>query len=457
VSRIADSQMYAHLWGTEELRTHFSEEGRLAGWLTILVALADAQAANGVIPAEAAAVIGLKAKVELLDLEYVAAETRRTSHSTLGLIHALEKILPPDAAQFVYYGATVQDVTDTWMALTMKTVGGIAWQELHAIEKNILKLAVEHRTTPMAGRTHGQIGSIITFGFKLATWADEIRRHIGRLADGRTRWLVGQLAGSVGTLGFLGRHGPTVRADFCNRLELFDPGISWTTSRDRVAEFSLVLAMIATTMARIGDEVYELQRSELAEVRESVSIDAVGSITMPHKRNPEGSEHLVTLGRMVRSQANLLLESSVQSHERDGRGWKAEWVAFPEVCLLTAASLRIADELIRGLTVDTDSMTRNLERTCGYWASESALVTLSRDLGKHQAQQLLSEALRQGQSRGVDLKEALLSSPEVSQYLDASKIDQLLQEPDTGSATTMVDTVVARADAERREEDEQWP
>jgi adenylosuccinate lyase len=102
-------------------------------------------------------------------------------------------------------------------------------------------------------------------------------------------------------------------------------------------------------------------------------------------------------------------------------------------------------------------MTRNLERTCGYWASESALVTLSRDLGKHQAQQLLSEALRQGQSRGVDLKEALLSSPEVSQYLDASKIDQLLQEPDTGSATTMVDTVVARADAERREEDEQWP
>ena len=456
MSRIADSLMYAHLWGTEELRAHFSEEGRLEAWLEILAALADAQAANAVIPAEAAAQIRSKAKVELLDLEYAAAETRQTSHSTLGLIRALERVLPPDVAQFVYYGATVQDVTDTWMALTMKTVGGIAWRQLRSIEKNILDLAVLHRTTPMAGRTHGQIGSVITLGFKLASWADEIRRHIHRLADGRSRWLVGQLAGSVGTLGFLGQSGLAVRADFCNRLGLFDPGMSWTTSRDRVAEFSLVLAMIATTMARIGDEVYELQRPELAELGESAGVTAVGSITMPHKQNPEGSEHLVTLGRVVRSQASLLLDSSVQSHERDGRGWKVEWVAFPEVCLLTAASLRVADELIRGLTVDVDSMKRNLEHTRGYWASESALVALSRDLGKHRAHQLLYEALRQGLPGDVEFKEAVLAHPELSQHLDAGKIDQLLREPDMASAPVMVDAVVARAEAERREEAEQW-
>ena len=457
VSRIADSPMYAHLWGTEELRSHFSEEGRLEAWLEILAALAEAQAANDVIPARAAAQIRSKAKVELLDLEYIAGETRRTSHSTLGLIRALSRILPPDAAQFVYYGATVQDVTDTWMALTMKRMGGIAWQQLRAIEQSILDLAVKHRTTPMAGRTHGQIGSIITFGFKLASWADEIRRHIHRLADGRNRWLVGQLAGSVGTLGFLGQSGLAVRADFCNLLGLSDPGMSWTTSRDRIAEFSLVQAMIATTMARIGDEVYELQRPELAEVGEAAATDAVGSITMPHKQNPEGSEHLVTLGRMVRSQASLLLDSSVQSHERDGRGWKVEWVAFPEVCLLTASSLRIADDLIRGLTVEADSMKRNLEHTRGYWASESALVALSRDLGEHRAHQLLYEALRQGRQGGVDFKEAVLSHPELSEHLDGGKIDQLLREPDTASAPMMVDEVVARAHAERNEEAEQWP
>ena len=456
MSRIADSQMYAHLWGTEELRAHFSEESRLKGWLAILVALAEAQAANAVIPAEAAAQIKSKAKVELLDLEYAAAETQRTSHSTHGLIRALERVLPPDVAQFVYYGATVQDVTDTWMALTMKTVGEIAWQQLHSIEKHILDLAVLHRTTPMAGRTHGQIGSVITLGFKLASWADEIRRHVHRLADGRSRWLVGQLAGSVGTLGFLGQSGLAVRADFCNRLGLFDPGMSWTTSRDRMAEFSLVHAMIATTMARIGDEVYELQRPELAELGEAAATDAVGSITMPHKQNPEGSEHLVTLGRMVRSQANLLFDSSVQSHERDGRGWKVEWVAFPEVCLLTASALRVADELVRGLTVDADSMKRNLEHTRGYWASEFALVALSRDLGQHRAHQLLYEALRQGLSSDTDFKEAVLAHPELSQHLNAEEIDQLLQEPDVASAPMMVDAVVARADAERREEAEQW-
>ncbi len=457
MSRIAASPTYAHLWGTEELGVHFSEQGRIESWLSILAALAEAQAANGVIPARAAAEIRSRAKVEFLDLEYMASETKRTSHSTLGLIRALERILPPDTAQFVYYGATVQDLTDTWMALTMKTMGGIAWRRLRTIETQILDLAVEHRTTPMAGRTHGQIGSAITFGFKLASWADEIRRHIHRLGDGRTRWLVGQLAGSVGTLGFFGERGPAVRSDFCNLLGLFDPGMSWTTSRDRVSEFCLVQAMIATPMARIGDEVYELQRPEISELGEANPPDAVGSITMPHKQNPEGSEHLVTLGRMVRSQANLVLESSVQSHERDGRGWKAEWVAVPEVCLLTAASLRIAADLIGGLTVDADSMIANLERTRGYWASEWALVRLSRDLGKHQAQQLLQEALKHGWSAGLDFKEAVVSHPDLSLHLHANEIDRVLREPDTASAPTMVDAVIARADAERREEAEQWP
>ena len=159
----------------------------------------------------------------------------------------------------------------------------------------------------------------------------------------------------------------------------------------------------------------------------------------------------------MRSQANLLLDSSVQSHERDGRGWKVEWVAFPEVCLLTAASLRIAGDLIRGLTVQADSMKRNLEHTRGYWASESALVALSRDLGEHRAHQLLYEALREGWPSGVDFKEAVLSHPELSEHLDADQIDQLLREHDTASAPMMVDEVVTRAHSERREEAEQWP
>ena len=148
----------------------------------------------------------------------------------------------------------------------------------------------------MAGRTHGQPGSPITFGFKVASWADEVRRHLQRLAEGRPRWLVGQLGGAVGTLGFFAPRGAELRAEFCAELGLADPGISWLTSRDRIAEFGGLLAMICGTLARIGNEVYELQRPEIGELREPTTGDTVGSITMPHKRNPEGSEHLDTAG-----------------------------------------------------------------------------------------------------------------------------------------------------------------
>ena len=154
----------------------------------------------------------------------------------------------------------------------------------------------------MAGRTHGQPGAPVTFGWKAASWADEIRRHLDRLREGAPRWLVGQLGGGVGTPGrSWGRTGLAVRARFCAELGLADPGISWLTARDRVAEVGAVLAMVAGTLARIGGEVYELQRPEIGELREPVPTGTVGSITMPHKRNPERSEHLDTLARLVRA------------------------------------------------------------------------------------------------------------------------------------------------------------
>ena len=159
---------------------------------------------------------------------------------------------------------------------------------------------------------------------------------------------MGQLAGAVGNLAFYGDRGPALRRRFCERLGLGDPGVSWTASRDRPAEFSLVLAMIAATMGRIGNEVVELQRPEIGELREPASPTGVSSITMPHKRNPEMSEHVVTLSRLVRASAAVMLEGVDQVHERDGRGWKAEWVAFPEVCLLTGAALSLDDGSSRG-------------------------------------------------------------------------------------------------------------
>ena len=228
-------------------------------------------------------------RADLLDLDSSAAETRRTSHSMLGLIRALQQILPESAREYVYVGATVQDVTDTWFALVMRDVGAVAWRDLRAIEETLLEMAVEHRDTVMAGRTHGQPGSPITFGFKVASWADEVRRHLE--VGGGAASLAGRPARRGGRRARVLRPGMglQLRAEFCAELGLADPGISWLTSRDRIAEFGAVLAMICGTLARIGNEVYELQRPEIGELREPTTSDTVGSITMPHKRNPEAA------------------------------------------------------------------------------------------------------------------------------------------------------------------------
>jgi adenylosuccinate lyase len=329
--------------------------------------------------------------------------------------------------------------------VAMREVGRVLWADLRAVETLLVDLAERHRDTVMVGRTHGQPGSPITFGFKAASWADEVRRHVDRLGEGRSRWLVGQLGGAVGVLGFFGDDGPAMRAAFCAELGLSDPGISWLTSRDRLAEFASVLTMICATLARIGNEVLELQRTEVGELREPTTSDSVGSITMPHKRNPERGEHLDTLSRLVRASAGVLLEGMVQIHERDGRGWKAEWVAFPEVCLLTGVALRTAIGLLSGLEVDVDAMAANVPANAG---SERVLATLTARYGKHEAQARMHAAIQPGAGHPAALEETGL--------LEAGELPALLATPAVAGAKAMVDEVVARSRAARLVEPDQW-
>ncbi|MDQ1490341.1 MAG: hypothetical protein QOJ23_2855, partial [Actinomycetota bacterium] len=354
------SAVYAHLWSTPEVDALLGDEGRLASWLDILAALARAQGELGLIPAEVADEIVRKAVVENLDLAYVAAQTRATEHSTLGLIRGVQQVVSAEAGEWFCHGATVQDVTDTWCALVMRDLGRIAERDLSAIEASLRKLARRHKATPMAARTHGQPGLPVTVGYKAAVWAAEVRRHRERLGDGGGRWLVGQLGGAAGTGSLWGGSRRALQDRFCEVLGLGRPEGPWISARDRIAEFGSVLAMIAATLGKIGNEVLELQRPEIGEVFEPFTPGAVGSITMPHKRNPERSEHLVTLARLVRAEAGVLVESMVVEHERDGRAWKAEWAAFPEVCRLTAASLASARGLVDGLTVDPAAMAANI-------------------------------------------------------------------------------------------------
>ena len=430
-TRLADSRMYAHLWTAPELDPWLEESGRLTVWLDILSALAAAQGELGLIPTATAEAIGALG-VEDLDLDLVVEHTRRTSHSTLGLIHGLQAVLPEAVREYAYYGATVQDVSDTWFGIVMREVGDLVDQRLSDLYAELRQLARTHRDTVMVGRTHGQPGAPITFGFKAASWADEVARHRERLAEGRPRWAVGQLAGAVGVLGFFGDQGDALRADFCANLGLGDPGISWTSSRDRVAEFGGVLAMICGTLARIGNEVYELQRPEIGELSEPPAEGGVGSITMPHKRNPEASEHLGTLARLARASAGVLLEGMEHQHERDGRSWKAEWVALPELCELTVVATAIGRRLVGGLEVHADRMAANLAAGGVDLRSEQILAALAPLLGKHAAQALLQDLL----SERTDLDVVTWLA---EHGVDPAAAAQVAVGYETGSAGAMID------------------
>lgn len=447
-TRLSSSRMYAHLWGTPELDALFEERAMLARWLDVLAALARAQAAMGIVPETSARAI-TSARADDLDLDYVAEQTRLTSHSTLGLIRGLLRILPEHAREHVYVGATVQDLSDTWFGLLMRDVGAVVYRDVRALEASLLELAAEHRDTVMAGRTHGQPGVPITFGFKVAGWADELRRHVQRLVEGRSRWTVGQLGGAVGGLGFFGTDGPELRARFCAELGLADPGISWLTARDRVAEFGGVLAMVCGTLARIGTEVYELARPEIGELAESAPPGAVSSITMPHKRNPEGSEHLDTLARLARAASGVLLEGMVAAHERDGRAWKAEWLALPEVCQLAGAALRLALTLVDGLQVNPEAMARTVARYAPDLGSERVLAELSARIGKHRAQQVLHEVLRE---EGAELAAGLAARG----LADPDQVRRWQHQPGVAAAAAMVDGALERAERARKAEPWRW-
>ena len=443
-AHLVDSVLYGHLWSTPELHRLLDDEGRVQSWLEILAALAEAQAKVGIIPSSAALAIREHADVGLLDLAQVGEQTRATGHSTLGLIQCLQDVLPEPAREWVYYGATVQDVSDTWTALVMRDVAEILDRDLAHAEAAALLLAQGHRDTIMSGRTHGQPGLPITFGFKAAVWVSELRRHRVRVAEGRRRWEVAQLGGALGTMEFWGDGALLLLDAFAHNLGLEAPDVPWITARDRIAEFMSLLAMVTATLAKIGQEVYELQRPEIGELREPFTAGQVGSITMPHKRNPELSEHLVTLSRIVRANAAVAVESMVQEHERDGRAWKTEWLVFPEACLLTGAALAAAGRLLDGLEVDSERMRANLDTGGGYVLSEPVMRALGDRIGKHSAHRLVYEVTMAGQQRGVDLMTALLADARVTEHLTRDEITRCLDPAKAlGAAGAFVDRVVA--------------
>lgn len=437
-----DSLIFGPAWGRDELRVLFTDEGRTRGWCEVLAVLAEEEAALAIIPADAVAEIARVLRGEPPDLDEVRRGTAETGHSLLGLIRAQARRCRDGAGEWICWGATVQDVTDTWYAQSLLAVADRAGSDLAILESDLLGLARSHRSTPMLGRTHGQAGLPITFGYKAAVWVDEIRRHRQRLGELRPRLGVGQLAGGVGTLSGYGPRGLELQARVMARLGLDAPVISWTSARDRFAEFVLWLALVTATLDKIGHEVYNLQRSEIGELAEPATTGGVGSITMPQKRNPERSEHLGTLARLVRRDAELMLEAMVGDHERDGRSWKTEWAAIPEACVAAGAALLLARELVAGLEVHPEAMLRHLEEWHEQTAAEAVMLALARLTGKQTAHERVHAAVARTRGGGRPLRDELHDDPGIGGLLPPGEIERLLAHPSTGLAEVLVDRVL---------------
>ena len=298
----------------------------------------------------------------------------------------------------------------------------------------------------MLGRTHGQIGLPITFGYKAACWLDEIMRHLERLAEIESRVSVGQLCGGVGSLSSLGPNALQIQSDFMHRLDLKAPSISWTNTRDRLAEWMNLLALIASTGDRIGHEIYNLQRPEIAELNEGFVEGTIGSITMPQKRNPEISEHLGTLARVVRHDSSHMLESLVHDHERDGRSWKGEWWIVPPACLTTAKIVSLLRRLLGELQINEQRMLDNIHSADGFIFAESVMLSLASKMGKQSAHMLVYSIAEDARSSGLDFESAVKGDRRIHQHLSLEEVNGLFDlKRSVGHCDAMIDQVLERA------------
>ncbi|MGI9328003.1 MAG: class-II fumarase/aspartase family protein [Pseudomonadales bacterium] len=448
---IIDSTVFASAWGTPELRALFDEKTRVQGWLELLVELAKTQAEFGLIPNEAAVQIEQDCGSIKVNAEYlteIGAEFQKTNHSLAGFVRATQQRCRSLSGEYFCYGVTVQDVTDTQLMRTLLSVHEIVSRDVQVVEHLLVKLAREHRNTVMCGRTHGQPGLPITFGFKVAGWLDEMQRHRERLAEIEPRLKVGQLAGGVGSLSSLGANALQLQVRFMQRVGLDAPAISWTASRDRLAEWTNLLALISATGDRIGQEIYDLQRPEIGEASEGFTPGTIGSITMPQKRNPEIAEHLGTLARVVRHHAAHMAESLVHRHERDGRSWKSEWHILPDISMAAAKSLALLEKLVSNVEVYPQRMRENLEAGGGFVFAEAVMLEMAKTLGKQTAHGIVYAVAMRAQAAGIDFKPALLADKAITENLEQKRLESLFDlEVFLGECAEMVDQVLSRSTA----------
>ena len=417
--------------------------------MNIEAALARAQASQGIIPEWAAKEITKKAEVRYMPKTEVDAENEFVRHRLVSRLNVWKRSLENGAEEYLHYGATTVDIFDTVLVLQIKASLGILIDDLIEIENLLLKLTKDNIETYMAGRTIGQHALPITFGKKTSTWLAENRRNIERLKaveEKINRSVI--LKGAVGTYLGLGPKGIETELLMSQELGLGTPYIAdWHGVRDVFAEYALTLALISKSFGRIGDELTLLQMTEIGETLENLGFKAIGSSTMPHKKNPRGPGNLVNFSRIIPRQSEIILDDMVNSFERDQ---PRSDETLKDISITAELMTNTAIRLLNELEVNKDVMRKNLNITNGLILSQRVTYFLADIIGKDTAESMIHDIAMKAITENISLSDAIKNDKIASQYFTDQDLKNLL-DPETyiGLAIEQVEIIINQIESNR--------
>jgi adenylosuccinate lyase len=427
------------------IRALYKLENRWQAWLDVEVALAQAQAALGIIPEQAAVAIAKCADISLMDRARIDEGFARTGHTLVPLVWELGQLVGEPHGGWVHWGATTQNITQTGDLLVLRQAHQIFVQLLEDLLDAMADLAEKSADMPIAARTHGQHAVPATFGLKVATWIDEILRHLERLEQAAPRIFVAMLGGAAGTYASLGEQGPAVQQGMGERLGMKSMRVPSRSISDHFTENVCVLAMLAATCGKIGREIYELMKTEFAEVEEPVPPGTVGSSTMPQKRNPKLCQDIIAAAAEIRAQVPLALEAMQTEHEADRTTSLMIDTAESRACIATGDMLVRLVQVIRGLKLDPQRMRKNLDLSGGLIMAEAVMLTLGATLGRQHAHDVVYDAAQAAFVEHEAFGDLLSADPRVTERLDSAAIIKLMDPTEyCGLSATLAREAVQR-------------
>ena len=440
---IIDSSIFQGIFTTDAMREVWSDENRTAKYVEIERALAIVQGRLGMIPKEAADEIVSHCRIDKIDMARLRQQTERIGYPILGVVTQINQLCRDKLGEFVHWGATTQDITDTATVLQIREALQLVDDELAAIARAMAKLAKDHRLTPVIGRSNLQQAIPVTFGYKMAGLLSAILRHRERLAQLKERVLVGEFAGAAGTLASLEKGAMETQAGLCAELGLKQPLIAWHTIRDNIAETGALLGLIGGTLGKLSMDVKLMMQTEVGEVFEPYHHGRGSSSTMPQKRNPIASCYIHAAISVVRQHSAALMDAMVADHERSTGPWEIEWIVLPEAFCLIAGALKQSRSIVEGLEIDAAAMMRNIEMTGGLVMSEAVMMGLGPYIGREYAHDLVYDLCRESLAKKTPLIELLAAHPQIKPHVGRAELQRMLDPANyLGQSGAMVDRVL---------------